>query len=99
MPSYEKEKDATAASPPSPGGIEAGHDPVHDETEGLTILGYRPELKRNRSMFTLLFQSLAIAAVRLRSGRTSGDSLLKLLPRYRTASAVLSSAPSTAEVW
>lgn len=32
---------------------------VHD----LTVLGYKPELQRNRSMFTLLFQSLAIAAV------------------------------------
>jgi hypothetical protein len=31
----------------------------------LTALGYKPELKRNRSMFTLLFQSLAIAAVSL----------------------------------
>ena len=29
----------------------------------LTALGYKPELQRNRSMFTLLFQSLAIAAV------------------------------------
>ena len=28
-----------------------------------TILGYKPELQRNRSMFTLLFQSLAIAAI------------------------------------
>ncbi|KAB5581138.1 amino acid/polyamine transporter I [Coniochaeta sp. 2T2.1] len=63
MPSYEKEKDATGAGPPSPSGVEAGHDAVHDEAEGLTILGYRPELKRNRSMFTLLFQSLAIAAI------------------------------------
>ncbi|KAI5864440.1 amino acid transporter [Durotheca rogersii] len=34
------------------------HD-VHD----LTLLGYKPELQRNRSMFTLLFQSLAIAAI------------------------------------
>lgn len=34
---------------------------VHD----LTVLGYKPELQRNRSMFTLLFQSLAIAAVRV----------------------------------
>ncbi|KAJ4004128.1 hypothetical protein NW766_011985 [Fusarium irregulare] len=29
----------------------------------LTALGYKPELQRNRSMFTLLFQSLAIAAI------------------------------------
>lgn len=31
----------------------------------LTALGYKPQLRRNRSMFTLLFQSLAIAAVGL----------------------------------
>lgn len=31
--------------------------------DDLTVLGYKPELQRNRSMFTLLFQSLAIAAV------------------------------------
>ena len=28
-----------------------------------TGLGYKPELQRNRSLFTLLFQSLAIAAI------------------------------------
>lgn len=28
-----------------------------------TVLGYKPELQRNRSLFTLLFQSLAIAAI------------------------------------
>jgi hypothetical protein len=33
------------------------------ELHDLTVLGYKPELQRNRSMFTLLFQSLAIAAV------------------------------------
>lgn len=33
------------------------------EVDDLTALGYKPELQRNRSMFTLLFQSLAIAAV------------------------------------
>ncbi|KAI1780870.1 amino acid transporter [Hypoxylon cercidicola] len=35
---------------------------VHD-AQNLTVLGYKPELQRNRSMFTLLFQSLAIAAI------------------------------------
>ncbi|KAH9995146.1 amino acid transporter [Xylariaceae sp. FL0662B] len=35
---------------------------VHD-VQHLTLLGYKPELRRNRSMFTLLFQSLAIAAI------------------------------------
>lgn len=34
------------------------------ELDDLVVLGYKPELQRNRSMFTLLFQSLAIAAVR-----------------------------------
>lgn len=33
------------------------------EKDVLTGLGYTPELTRNRSMFTLLFQSLAIAAI------------------------------------
>ncbi|KAL8774139.1 MAG: hypothetical protein Q9209_001247 [Squamulea sp. 1 TL-2023] len=34
-----------------------------DELGTLAVLGYKQELKRNRSLFTLLFQSLAIAAV------------------------------------
>lgn len=34
-----------------------------DDLQVLNVLGYKPELRRNRSMFTLLFQSLAIAAV------------------------------------
>ncbi len=34
-----------------------------DEVDTLTHLGYTPELRRNRSLFTLLFQSLAIAAI------------------------------------
>lgn len=34
-----------------------------EEVDVINILGYKPELRRNRSMFTLLFQSLAIAAV------------------------------------
>ncbi|KAK8118767.1 uncharacterized protein PG998_003393 [Apiospora kogelbergensis] len=34
---------------------------THDQFN-LNTLGYQPELRRNRSMFTLLFQSLAIAA-------------------------------------
>ncbi|KAL5315855.1 hypothetical protein ACEPPN_016728 [Leptodophora sp. 'Broadleaf-Isolate-01'] len=47
------------APPPSP------HDEsgtVHD-LDSLTALGYKPELRRNRSLFTLLFQTLAIAAI------------------------------------
>ncbi|KEF55425.1 uncharacterized protein A1O9_08175 [Exophiala aquamarina CBS 119918] len=34
-----------------------------DDIQVLDKLGYKPELQRNRSMFTLLFQSLAIAAI------------------------------------
>jgi hypothetical protein len=56
------------ASAPSPASIESAEHgdvlPVHGhdghETE---ILGYKSELHRNRSMITLLFQSLAIAAI------------------------------------
>jgi hypothetical protein len=33
------------------------------EGESLAVLGYKEELTRNRSLWTLLFQSLAIAAV------------------------------------
>ncbi|KAI1476522.1 amino acid transporter [Daldinia eschscholtzii] len=50
---------------PSVVDFEQGHTQlgtVHD-VQNLTILGYKPELHRNRSMFTLLFQSLAIAAI------------------------------------
>ncbi|KAF3070935.1 putative amino-acid permease C15C4.04c [Daldinia childiae] len=45
--------------------FEQGHTQlgtIHD-VQNLTMLGYKPELRRNRSMFTLLFQSLAIAAI------------------------------------
>ncbi|KAL8831603.1 MAG: hypothetical protein Q9170_005221 [Blastenia crenularia] len=38
-------------------------DDKPDEPEALAVLGYKQELKRNRSLFTLLFQSLAIAAL------------------------------------
>jgi hypothetical protein len=34
-----------------------------EEADALVHLGYKQELSRNRSMFTLLFQSLAIAAI------------------------------------
>lgn len=43
---------------------EAKHGDVSpEEGDVLDVLGYRQELSRNRSMFTLLFQSLAIAAI------------------------------------
>lgn len=52
--------DAEKASPEvAPSG---GEGDVHD-LDSLTALGYTPELRRNRSMFTLLFQTLAIAAI------------------------------------
>lgn len=45
-------------------GDEPRRKASHEEGETLeTILGYKPELQRNRSLFTLLFQSLAIAAI------------------------------------
>lgn len=47
--------DEEAQAPATLGTVTELHD--------LTVLGYKPELQRNRSMFTLLFQSLAIAAV------------------------------------
>lgn len=52
---------------PFSNGDEEGHAGAKSgtvtELDDLTVLGYKPELQRNRSMFTLLFQSLAIAAV------------------------------------
>ncbi|KAI1632431.1 amino acid transporter [Biscogniauxia mediterranea] len=53
-------------SPPTVIDFEKGQTQlgtVHDDVQALTVLGYKPELQRNRSMFTLLFQSLAIAAI------------------------------------
>ncbi|KIM93416.1 hypothetical protein OIDMADRAFT_137916 [Oidiodendron maius Zn] len=38
------------------------NETAHD-LDSLTALGYTPELHRNRSLFTLLFQTLAIAAI------------------------------------
>ena len=60
------EKTAGGPSPPSVMSDEKGQvHPVSsiDDAQAIEILGYRPELSRNRSMFTLLFQSLAIAAI------------------------------------
>jgi amino acid transporter len=44
----------------SPLSVEEGQA---DRQNSVTILGYKPELKVNRSLFTLLFQTLAIAAI------------------------------------
>lgn len=43
--------------------VEAQASDSNGEVDVVQILGYKPELRRNRSMVTLLFQSLAIAAV------------------------------------
>ncbi|KAM3078029.1 hypothetical protein ACMFMG_002672 [Clarireedia jacksonii] len=45
-------------------GIPDGsYPPELNEADNLEALGYASELKRNRSLFTLLFQTLAIAAI------------------------------------
>lgn len=56
-----KEKAAPAANEVA---VEQQAGIANGEAESLeAILGYKAELHRNRSMFTLLFQSLAIAAI------------------------------------
>lgn len=61
--------DAEKATPISDGVIADGHRKSSvragsiDDINVMDKLGYKPELSRNRSMFTLLFQSLAIAAI------------------------------------
>lgn len=52
-----KMADEKGSPPPD---VEIG---THHDLDNLTALGYTPELRRNRSLFTLLFQSLAIAAI------------------------------------
>lgn len=55
---------------PSPPELKGDHSLEHQGSSSLgagetleAVLGYKPELHRNRSVFTLLFQSLAIAAI------------------------------------
>lgn len=64
VPAFNMDKhDATAdekAQLPSP---EPNGHSTDQEFDTLTALGYTPELKRNRSLLTLLFQTLAIAAI------------------------------------
>ena len=64
MTSIEK-KDFVGGSTPK--DLEQGQSQrrTSHDAQALTLLGYKPQLHRNRSMFTLLFQSLAIAAVRV----------------------------------
>ena len=61
-----KEDDSPFAGNASHHDVLSEEIPPSKEREGydLSALGYQPELQRNRSMLTLLFQSLAIAAVR-----------------------------------
>lgn len=51
-PSDDEKATPPTTSPPDP-----------NEVDNLEALGYTAELQRNRSLFTLLFQSLAIAAI------------------------------------
>jgi hypothetical protein len=66
MAELSAEKHAGGDSPPSIVSAEkgkvlpAGSD---EDAHVIELLGYKPELQRNRSMVTLLFQSLAIAAI------------------------------------
>ncbi|KAI5925509.1 amino acid transporter [Camillea tinctor] len=64
MENIEKKKSQNG-SPPAAGDFEKGQVQLGtvNDVQTLTVLGYKPELQRNRSMFTLLFQSLAIAAI------------------------------------
>ena len=59
MSSIEEKK---ASVPSAHGGEDGGIGDIED-AEILNVLGYEAKFQRNRSMFTLLFQSLAIAAV------------------------------------
>lgn len=59
MTSVEEKK---APLPPANGGEDGGVTDIED-AEVLHVLGYEAKFVRNRSMFTLLFQSLAIAAI------------------------------------
>ena len=56
----EKHEKSRSVDNSSPLSIAEGET---DRQDSVTILGYKPELKVNRSLFTLLFQSLAIAAI------------------------------------
>ncbi|KAK5955692.1 hypothetical protein OHC33_003333 [Knufia fluminis] len=56
------ELEKNVSSTETAGGVSARVGSVTEYNE-LAQLGYKPELRRNRSMLTLLFQSLAIAAI------------------------------------
>jgi hypothetical protein len=48
------------------------------EEDTLAVLGYKAELTRNRSLFTLLFQSLAIAAIPFGEGGPLISAIVRL---------------------
>ena len=56
------ELEKNVSSTESAAGVSARKGSVEEYNE-LAQLGYKSELQRNRSMLTLLFQSLAIAAI------------------------------------
>lgn len=70
---------------------------VSRDMHDLEVLGYKPEMKRNRTMFTLLFQSLAIAAVGFDQVLVCSR-VADSCRRFRTASDRPSLQPSTEEV-
>jgi amino acid transporter len=53
----------TKESLPSVGPSPSSEEKLGAKEEGLEQLGYTQELSRNRSLITLLFQTLAIAAI------------------------------------
>lgn len=59
---YDEEEKGRPSDPLQPiTSVEIGH--VQQDDEILSSLGYKAELSRNRSLWTVLFQALAIAAV------------------------------------
>ena len=47
----------------------------HRENTELEVLGYKPELNRNRSVYTILFQVLAITAVPFGEGTALANAI------------------------
>lgn len=70
-----------------------GTDNGVGEVDDLTQLGYKREMTTNRSMLTLLFQSLAIAAVRTLTPRADLQSVADRVPQ-RLVRGVHLSVPS-----
>ncbi|KAH8805817.1 amino acid/polyamine transporter I [Xylogone sp. PMI_703] len=52
-----------SSTPPHSNDVNIEKGIVTTDQDLVEVLGYKPELARNRSLFTLLFQSLAIAAI------------------------------------